>query len=245
MIERTVLITGASGAIGKAHCDAFRRSGWRVMATDSHDSASVDAPYYLSMDLAVVVADPEYRKRRFDEIRGRINGRLDCLVNNAALQRTGRLDRLDDEDIRYSFDVNVLAPMLLVRDFLPELRAAHGSVVNILSIHASLTKPEFSAYAASKAALAGLTRALAVDLAPAVRVNGVAPAAIDTPMLAAGLDDRVDLDELRRYHPSDAIGAPEDVADLSLYLANTESPFLTGSVVGLDGAIGSRLHDPC
>jgi NAD(P)-dependent dehydrogenase (short-subunit alcohol dehydrogenase family) len=142
-------------------------------------------------------------------------------------------------------DVNLISPFLLTQGFLSELENASGSVVNIASIHAQLTKPRFSAYSTSKSALVGLTRALAIELGGRVRVNAIAPAAISTPMLEAGFaDDYESLKKLATCHPSGMIGTPEDVARAALYFAETKSMFLNGAILGIDGGIGSRLHDP-
>ena len=134
---------------------------------------------------------------------------------------------------------------MMVQTFLSRLEEARGAVVNIGSIHATQTKPRFVAYSTSKAAIAGLTRALAVDLGGRLRVNAIHPAAIRTPMLEAGFagqsEDRRLLDT---FHPAGRIGEPEEVARLAVFLASESSGFLTGSCFGLDGALSARLHDP-
>jgi NAD(P)-dependent dehydrogenase (short-subunit alcohol dehydrogenase family) len=128
---------------------------------------------------------------------------------------------------------------------LPDLEKARGSVVNISSVHATLTKPGFSAYATSKAALLGMTRALAVDLGPRVRVNCVTPAATDTPMLRAGFEGNpAELSALAAMHPSGRIATPEEIARVVLFLASDAASAITGAALAADGGIGGRLHDP-
>jgi NAD(P)-dependent dehydrogenase (short-subunit alcohol dehydrogenase family) len=108
-----------------------------------------------------------------------------------------------------------------------------------------LTKPNFSAYATSKSALEGLTRALAVELGSSVRVNAIAPAAIETPMLQAGFEGNPDgLTQLANHHPSGRLGQAGEVAQLAHFIAQFPSRFLNGAVLGLDGGIAARLHDP-
>jgi NAD(P)-dependent dehydrogenase (short-subunit alcohol dehydrogenase family) len=142
-------------------------------------------------------------------------------------------------------NVNLSAPFFLIQAFLPRLAASNGSVINVASVHAKLTKPGFIAYATSKAALVGLTRAMAVEIGSRVRVNAIAPAAIATPMLGAGFADAPHkLELLRAFHPVGAIGLPSQVADLAVYLTSNSSRFINGSVVEVDGGIGARLHDP-
>jgi NAD(P)-dependent dehydrogenase (short-subunit alcohol dehydrogenase family) len=125
------------------------------------------------------------------------------------------------------------------------LEVAAGAVVNIASIHATLTKPEFVAYATSKAALVGMTRDMAVELGKRVRVNAICPGAIDTDMLRAGFEGKEhEFRLLEKAHPTGSIGTPDDVAKLAVFLASPNNAFFTGGVYSIDGAIGARLHDP-
>jgi NAD(P)-dependent dehydrogenase (short-subunit alcohol dehydrogenase family) len=250
----TALITGASGGIGQALCAEFLAAGWHVLATD-HPTA-VPAPgsplpalTWLPLDLAAFANDASVRQTFAARVRAALLAPsslpLACLINNAAVQRLGRTQDVTPEDWNLSLGINLVAPFLLAQAFLPELEAARGSVINIASIHAQLTKPGFVVYATTKAALAGMTRALAVDLGPRVRVNAICPAAISTPMLEAGFADRPDARrELDEFHPAGRIGQPAEVAKLAVFLAKADAPFLTGSCLALDGAIGARLHDP-
>jgi NAD(P)-dependent dehydrogenase (short-subunit alcohol dehydrogenase family) len=120
-----------------------------------------------------------------------------------------------------------------------------GTVVNIGSIHAKLTKPAFISYATSKAALRGLTQSLAVYCGEDIRVNMVEPAAIATPILLEGFVGNPDaLEGLENYHPVGRLGLPVEVAELVVYLVSDVSSFMTGSVIEFKGRIGSRLHDP-
>jgi NAD(P)-dependent dehydrogenase (short-subunit alcohol dehydrogenase family) len=170
---------------------------------------------------------------------------LSVLVNNAAVQILGRTEAVSVQDWEVTLRTNLVAPFMLAQALLPELERARGSVVNIASIHAVATKPGFVAYATSKAALVGLTRALAVDLGPRVRVNAVNPAATATPMLLAGFAGRErDLETLGRMHPLERIADPDEVARTALFLASDAASFITGSTLHIDGGIGARLHDP-
>ncbi|RLA51491.1 MAG: SDR family NAD(P)-dependent oxidoreductase [Gammaproteobacteria bacterium] len=245
MKPRTALITGANGGVGRSLCHTFRGRGWRVIATDIVESVDFQTSLYLPMDLNRIATDDEYCKNRIESLLDVLRDGLDCLVNNAAYQVVAPIEELSVSDWHKAFNTNVTSAFLLVRELLGPLRSSRGSVVNIASIHAQLTKPNFTAYAASKAALEGLTRALAVEIGDRVRVNAIVPAAVSTPMLAAGFDDSESgLAILGRYHPSNCIGEPVDVAKMAYFLADSDSRFLNGSVIGLDGGIASRLHDP-
>lgn len=165
-----VLITGASGGIGRALCAAFRSGGWRVVATDAPergtpDGSGTEGMIWVPCCLAAYVADAGVRdgfRTRVVEALGDVP--LVALVNNAAVQHCGATPEVVPSEWESTLAVNVSAPFFLVQSFLGLLEKSRGSVVQITSIHASQTKPGFVAYATSKAALAGLTRALAVDL---------------------------------------------------------------------------------
>lgn len=245
-----VLITGAFGGIGHALCSGFRSAGWTVIASEhpsvvAPEGASDAWDHLIPQDLSQF-GDEAVRKNFMDRLAAIPESTgLKALVNNAAVQRLGSAQTICTKDWRETFHVNVEAPMFLTQALLTHLERNHGSVINIGSIHAQLTKPGFVAYATSKAALSGLTRALAVDLGGRVRVNAICPAAIATPMLEAGFaDDAHGRRALDAFHPVGRIGQPEEVARVAVWLASADVPFLSGACVDLDGSIGARLHDP-
>src|SRR5690606_38684558 len=135
--------------------------------------------------------------------------------------------------------------MLLTQAFLNPLRRNSGCIVNVGSVHAQATKPEFVTYATMTSALHSRTRALAVDLGPRVRAVCLAPAAIATPMLQEGFVGReVAFAELGACHPAGRVGSPEEVAQAVTFLLSDRAGFLTGATLYLDGGILCRLHDP-
>ena len=234
---KAALITGAAGAIGQALVAEFRRAGFHVVATDLDPATGI-----VPCDLRRLATEERYRRAALVRFRKALKGHdLQVLVNNAATQRLGAMVDISLDDWDATLAVNVTAPFLLAQAFADDLARHSGSIINVTSIHDRLTKPRFVAYATSKAALAGLTRALAVDLGGKVRVNAVSPAAVDTPMLRAGLH-KGQKATLRNAHPAGRIATPSDVAKVALQLV-TDIPFLTGTIIGLDGAIGSRLHE--
>jgi len=245
MSKEVVLITGANGGIGQAMCEIFKDRGWRVIATDLEKRAAVPVDHFMSIDLERMCHDDKYKDELVSLLHESVPDGLNCLINNAASQIVRPIEELTAGDWRESLSVNLVAPFLLVQALLQKLELVRGCVINIASIHALLTKPEFSAYSTSKSGLVGLTRAMAVELGSRIRVNAIAPAAISTPMLTAGFDNHTkDMSELAGYHPAKSIGEPEDVARLAFFMAGLTSQFLNGSIVGLDGGIASRLHDP-
>ncbi len=242
-MSKAVLITGAAGGIGSAMVNAFAAAGWRVIATDKKGEGG---DVFIAEDIAPFATDPARLETFAKKVRAALNGsHLAAIINNAAVQHLGRLDRLSAGAVVETFNVNVIAPMLIAKTFLPELEAAKGSIVNVGSVHAQATKPEFAAYATSKAAIHGLTRALAVDLGPRVRVNTLAPAAVDTPMMRAGFEGRkAALKELESVHPAGRIATPEEIAKIAVFLASDDAGFITGATLYADGGVLSRLHDP-
>jgi len=155
------------------------------------------------------------------------------------------MESLSFGDWQTTININLNSTFILIQALLLKLRVAKGSVVNIASIHSTLTKPNFSAYATSKSGLVGLTRSLAVELGHQVRVNAICPAAIDTSMLHAGfIDNPQGLEELKKFHPSGNIGSISDIVNAALFMTDNHNSFLNGSILSLDGGISSRLHDP-
>lgn len=247
-MSKSVLITGCNGGIGQRLAVAFAADGWNVIGVDRAVASppAEGAGDVIAADIGKFVTDKGALADFGKAVRARLSGApLRALINNAAVQRLGRLDILPSEHIVETMHVNVIAPMLMVKEFLPELEENSGSVVNIGSVHAQATKPEFSAYATSKTALHGLTRALAVDLGPKVRVNTLAPAATATPMLTAGFEkNEAAFNALKNVHPMQRIAEPEEIARIALFLASDEATFLTGATIYADGGVLSRLHDP-
>ncbi len=246
MSQRTAFITGANGAIGQALCTAFRDEGWRVIGSDQHEAAKFPINSFVSMDCSQLCSDGAYRNEVFSQVRTELrDGGLHVLINNAATQIVAPVEQLSVDDWHITLDVNLIAPFLLTKFFLPDLQKGKGSVINIASIHAQLTKPHFTAYATSKAALVGMTRSLAVELGSRVRVNAICPAAISTPMLEAGFEgDSHGMAELASFHPSNCVGETRDITEAALYLAQVEGRFVNGTIIGVDGGIAARLHDP-
>jgi NAD(P)-dependent dehydrogenase (short-subunit alcohol dehydrogenase family) len=242
---RTAVITGAAGGIGHELVSAFRAAGYRVVAVDVRDvPAPADA--VVSIDMDRYCRDDDFRERANAALLEAIGSpTLDVLVNNAAVQILGEVHSLTLADWQTTLNVNLLTPFLFTQLLLAQLTAARGSVVNIASVHATLTKPNFVCYATSKAALAGLTRSMAVELGARVRVNALCPGAVSTPMLKEGFADRPELlAELAALHPVGRIGESGEIAQLAVFLASEQARFINGALVEIDGGISSRLFDP-
>jgi NAD(P)-dependent dehydrogenase (short-subunit alcohol dehydrogenase family) len=244
-MSKAVLITGANGGIGQALCKTFKESGYFVLASDKVTGSCI-CDVFIPADMVSVCTDPQYRADLLNKVREALPAAgLLGLINNAAIQILGKTEQVQIEDLYKTLNTNLIAPFLLIQGLLPELKKAGGSVVNIASVHATNTKPGFVSYATSKSALVGLTKAMAVDLGSAVRINAICPAATATPMLLAGFEGKeAEFEQLSKMHPLERIAQPEEVADVALFLVSPQASFITGASLNVDGGISVRLHDP-
>lgn len=245
MIQKSIIITGAAGSIGQGLCKGFKEKGWRVIGIDHSKKCNLNIDSYISIDFDRLCKDNLYCKKCIELIKNECPNGLDALINNAATQILGSLESLTIKDWQKTMNVNLNSIFILTKELLKILELVQGSVLNISSIHASLTKSNFSAYATSKAGLIGLSKALAVELGEKVRVNVLSPAAIATPMLEDSfLGNQQKFSDLKNFHPTKSIGAVEDVVRASIFMTDANNNFLNGAVINLDGGIGSRLYDP-
>jgi NAD(P)-dependent dehydrogenase (short-subunit alcohol dehydrogenase family) len=165
-------------------------------------------------------------------------GRLDGLINAAGIAPMASLVDTDPDIWDRAFAVNARGPYLLCRALGPLLREGRSpAVVNVSSTLAEKPIPGMAAYNASKAALNQLTRSLALEWAPAIRVNAVMPAVIDTPIHADRGLSIEQVHEMDRLHPMQRIGTPTDVASLILFLLSDVSSWMTGAVIPIDGGM--------
>ena len=238
--QKTLLLTGASRGIGHATVKRFARAGWRVL-TVSRQAFSKDCPWpggeenHIQLDLADLDGLPE----AIEGVRGRLkHGRLHALVNNAGISPKGaegeRLGVLGTPAAVWQkvFSVNLFSTALLASGLAVELREAKGAIVNVTSIAGSRVHPFAGvAYAASKAALASLTREMAHDFgAYGVRVNAIAPGEIDTSILSPGTEHLVE-----REIPMRRLGLPAEVAETIFFLCTEPSSYINGAEIHING----------
>ena len=244
--RRQILVTGASGGIGDGIGQAFRAAGWETIGIDR--SAPADTSVWTAFH-QVDLADPSAIEALFRTLSaGPCEVRT--IVNNAAVQVCASTQDTTLDEWDRTMAVNLRAPYLMIRFGLSWMRAAeNASVINISSVHSVATSPSIAAYAASKGGLAALTRAAALDLAPhGIRVNAVAPGAVDTPMLRAGLTRQGDTDadevfaRFAASQPVGRVGTPREIGDVVLLLANPETGgFFNGASLCVDGGATCRL----
>ena len=236
--DRTLVLTGASRGIGHATVRCFNDAGWRIL-TCSRQVFDKRCPWPGGKENHIVAdfSDPKSTARAIDEIKDKIDGRLNALVNNAGISpKSVNGQRLNtfETDLKIwhqVFQVNFYTPMLLAKAFQNELAAAKGAIVNITSVAGSRVHPfAGSGYATSKAALASLTREMAYDFGTlGVRVNAIAPGEVETEMLSKGTD------QIIAGLPLGRIGQPSEVADAILFLCSPNSSYITGTEISING----------
>src|SRR5690242_11840855 len=238
--RRTLLLTGASRGIGHATVKRFSAAGWRVITCSRH-AFPENCPWEAGPEdhIQVDLADEANTLEAIDEIKRRLeNGQLHALVNNAAIspkadggKRLGSIDTTI-EVWRQVFRVNFFAPIMLARGLIDELKAGHGSVVNVTSIAGSRVHPfAGAAYATSKAALAALTREMASDFGRVgIRVNAIAPGEIDTSILSPGTEKIVE-----QNIPLHRLGTPDEVARIIYVLCTETSSYVNGAEIHING----------
>lgn len=247
--QRTVLITGAAGGVGRACCEYFLEQGWRVAAIDVRDPqpALPAGVEYLKADIGIA----SEVEALADRLQSQFSGGLAALVNNAAVQITKPLVETTAQEWDEVHAINLRAPFLLVKALYPALAAAHGAVVNVSSVHALATSAEIGAYASTKGGLLALTRSMAIEFAKdGVRANAVLPGATDTPMLQAGLERGHASGESPAARKAALAGkillqrlaAPAEIARVVYFLADGEqSSYITGQSLVADGGALARL----
>lgn len=235
LADKRVLVTGAAQGIGRAIAETFAAEGASVIALDKQadalaDLAGCDTRVVDLLDRDAVIA------------AGEAAGTIHILVNCAGYVDAGDLLAVTEQGLDLSFDLNVRAVIRLTQAVLPAMLAAgRGVIVNIASVAgAMIGVPNRLAYCASKAALVGLTRSIALDyVEQGIRCNAICPGTVQSPSLDQRLAATGDAAAARAAfvarQPMGRIGTPHEVAQLALYLASDESAYVTGSAIAIDG----------
>ena len=234
------MVTGASRGIGRAVCARLARDGWRVIGLSRTPPEGGFPGEWVRVDLA----DPAATGEAFAYIAARAAPL--CFVHDAGIFRPAPADAIDPDDLRLMHRVHVEAAVAGLRAFVPAMKARGFGRVVLIGSRAALGKPGRAAYGATKAALVGLARTAALELAPfGITVNVVAPGPVDTDMLAPelprGSPERA---RFARSVPVGRFGRPEEVAAAVAFFAGREASFVTGQVLHVCGGASVGAAPP-
>ncbi len=247
MKNQTAIVTGGAQGIGKAIGRQLLRRGLALVIADNDPEAgretlaefqALGAVRFIATDVA-----QEVQVRRMVAAAVQTFGRLDALVNNAAIMAQAAPARLKLADWNRMLAVNLTGAFLCAKHAIPHLGRRRGAIVNIASTRACMSEPNTEAYAAAKGGLVALTHALALSLGPRVRVNCISPGWIETESWRKKSARR--LPKLsaadHQQHPAGRVGTPEDIAALVEYLVSDRAGFITGANFTVDGGMTRKM----
>ncbi len=225
---KVVVITGSSGGIGSSIVELFNDEKWFTIGIDITEKNNVDM--FLKINLSKEVDYDKYILEIIEKY-----GRIDCLVNNAAIQICKKWDNYTNEDWNNTLNCNLKSCYLLSKSCKDYLSKTGGAIINICSIHCIATSNNIGLYAMSKHALQGLTKSMSLEyIKNNVRINCILPGAIDTPMLHTGSNRHNNLEK-----GSKIIGHPKDISSTVLHIYNNK--FMVGSSLIIDGGASLQL----
>lgn len=249
--NKIVVVTGGGSGIGRACALEFAREGAELVVTDINIKAALETLELLTPFKAKAIAiradvanDDSVRELVEESLR--TFPCIHALVNNAAIQINKTIEDTSFEEWNKQMGVNLGGVFLCCKYFLPHLRKSRGSVVNMSSINGFFVEPACAGYCATKAAIIGFTKAMAIDHGKeGIRVNCICPGYIDTGLAAGYFESQVDpvtaRTEAGKLHALWRIGKPKEVARAAVFLASEDASFITGTAMVVDGGFSSGL----
>ncbi len=247
LTNKVAVITGATDGIGKAIALTFAKEGAKVVMIGRDETKGKTALEEVkkcgqAVFIKTDVSDSSQVKRMIERAAQEF-GRIDVLVNNAAVCPAGTVLSTSEETWDYVIDLNLKGVFLCSKYAIPYMQKnGGGAIVNVGSINSLMAMENEAAYDASKGGVLMLTKATALDFAKAnIRVNCILPGAIETTMLRASLGTSPDPAKARQWitskHPVGRVGEPREIAEVALFLASDSSSFVTGAAIPVDGGI--------
>jgi NAD(P)-dependent dehydrogenase (short-subunit alcohol dehydrogenase family) len=243
--NKTVIITGGANGIGAATAKEFYDAGANVAILDLQDDERDLNDlrwFYQQCDVSKATEVLPAMNAIYEKF-----GAIHFLINNAGIQRYGTVSEASEDDWDLVMNVNLKSYFLCSKYAIPFIQKnSNGAIVNVSSIQAFVTQERVAAYAASKSAILGLTRSIAIDYSPNIRCVAVCPGTIDTPMLRNAIELSPDPDlvlrECEDMHLLKRIGKPEEVASLIKFLCSEQASFITGQAIRVDGGLGIMIQ---
>ncbi len=238
-MSKVALITGGSRGIGAACVEAFYKEGYRVAFGYCHSSSqalAIESRFPGVLPLCADLTNTKDADAMVESVKS-VFGHIDVLVNNAGVSLQKLLPDTTDAEYETVMSVNVKSVFTCCRKILPDMIARKsGVIVNISSMWGQVGASCETVYSASKAAIIGLTRALAKEVGPSgIRVNAIAPGVINTDMISC-LNPTC-LEALCADTPLGRLGSPEDIARCAVFLSGENATFITGQILGVNGGI--------
>ena len=249
--ERVVVITGSGGGIGRAAALEFAREGAAVVVADIQCHRALETVEQIRQlggkthAVETDVSNPESVRKLVAETLS-IFTKVNVLFNNAAIQVNKTVEDTTEDEWNRQIAVNLGGVFLCSKYFMPHLRATKGAIVNMSSVNAFFVEPTCAGYCATKAAIIGLTKAMAIDHGKeGIRVNCICPGYIDAGLAEGYFHAQPDPAAARasagKLHALWRIGRPEEVGRVAVFLASDDASFVTGSAYVVDGGFGSGL----
>ena len=244
---KTALVTGAGKGIGARIATAFAEMGADLILLARTESdleqvaRDIEALGQQARVFPCDITDEAAIATTFNDLKSELP-KLDIVVNNAGApgKGFGSLAKVTKKRFEHTLDINLSAAYGLIHEALPLLQASpDAAIVNISSAMSWMVDRHMAAYAAAKAGLDQMTRVLAYELAPKIRVNGIAPGAIETPATAFITQDPGRLEDTVRWIPQGRLGQPTDIALAALYLSSNASSFISGKILEVDGGMAA------
>ena len=242
-MSKTIIVTGSSGEIGLAICKKLIESKYFVVGIDNKKS-KIKSNFFESIiiDLEKISSNENYHQKHKKKIKKIIKQKkIYGLINSAAFQVFKDFKRLSFKDLKKSLDINFFSFFRLFRLVEKDLVVNKGFIINISSIHSSLTKKNFTAYSTSKSALTSLTKSLSIEIGDKITCICIEPGAIDTAMLYKTLNNKKAYKTLEKNIPAQKIAKPEDIAKFINFLIESKIRYMNGSIVDISGGVKNIL----